>query len=439
MTPRRTSHVLIRSADGCVLVTDGRDGGLPIIHLPATHRWWRESRLVARALADQLGIRGSVLRVADVRGEECGKRSAVFAIEVDGADQPAPPGTVWTADGATERAGPPPERDLMPWERAGWFADASRWITALLGAAGRPVTGPIEQIRNHGFLSSILRAPTAAGAAWIKASPPMHRQETALTEMMAKRFPDVVPAFVASDPERGWILLEEAPGGRLDGVPDRAVYLDLWKGLLRRMAEIQIELSEETDTLLDAGVPDWRPERLARAMEERLEEMETDLTRWSGQAFEGDAPGVAVAAARARLPRWREAAVELAGIGPAPSLHHGDFHSANILSDGAQTRVIDWAFQAGIAHPFFFLSVVLEELRDPTERAAAVGAYLEPWRAGHSEERLQRAMALMPPVAAFHAAMGHHWQLKHARHPWEGVPEAQNAVWYLNQAVKLTV
>ena len=44
----------------------------------------------------------------------------------------------------------------------------------------------------------------------------------------------------------------------------------------------------------------------------------------------------------------------------------------------------------------------------------------------------------MPPVAAFHAAAGHHHQLKHARTPWEGDGEARNVIWYLEQAVKFT-
>jgi hypothetical protein len=428
MTTTRKNHVLVRHPERPAVLR-AADGRLPEIRTPAAHRWWRESRLISDAVRAQLGLEGTVLRCESVDLEPCGGRSATFEIELAAADPVLPARTRWVAED------PPPARfAALPWERPRWIAEASAWIEERLAELGRPVIGSVEQIRNHGYLSCLLRAPTAAGAAWFKASPPMHAHETALTAYLAERFPDVVPAVLAADSDRAWLLSEEAPGDRLFALKKSGgPYLPLWKELLERVARMQIHFVDRRDELRALGVADWPPDELAAAMDETLDRMAETLGAWEGRHGDLGAAG-AIHAARDRAPALKDAAVELAETGPPPSLHHGDFHSANILSDGTGTRVIDWAFQAGIAHPFLFLSVVHEEHRDADARNEVTEAYLTPWREHHEDAALQRALELTPPVAAFHAALGHLVQLEGARHPWEGVHEARNVVGYLEQA-----
>jgi hypothetical protein len=84
------------------------------------------------------------------------------------------PGRVWTGDPGAVRvveeleagsAGPPGR----PWAARGWFAGAERWLEDAMAAVGRPVTGPVEQVRVW-ELSCVLRAPTAAGDVWPSAT-----------------------------------------------------------------------------------------------------------------------------------------------------------------------------------------------------------------------------------------------------------------------------
>jgi hypothetical protein len=270
--------------------------------------------------------------------------------------------------------------------------------------------------------------PADGGAAWLKALPPMHAHEAPLTATLAAEYPDVVPRVIALDERRRWLLTEETPGGRLVALPDRAVYRARWRELLASFARMQIDFLDRPDEL--AGER-WTAERLAAELEPRLDTIAEALAKHPDVAASG-----ALDAARAAVPRLRALAGELAEIAPGPTLHHGDFHSANILSDGVTTRVVDWAFQAGAAPPFLFLDVVFEEHRGPDVRAEMLGAYLEPWKERFPEARLRRAVAVSSPLAALHAAFGHHVQLAAARHAWEAVPEAQNVVWYLKQAAE---
>ncbi|HMB71061.1 MAG TPA: phosphotransferase [bacterium] len=424
----QSNRVLVRHPERpAVLRTP--EGALPEIRTPAAHRWWRESRLVNVAVREQLGLEGTVLRCASVDLEPCGGRSATFEIEPARADPAAPAGTRWV-----EEEPPAARFAALPWEQPRWIAAASDWIGERLAKLNRPRTGPVVQVRNHGYLSCILRAPTGRGAAWFKASPPMHAHETALTAYLAERFPQVVPTVLAADPERAWLLSEEAPGDRLFSLKKSGgPYLPLWKDLLERVARMQIQLGDQLDELRALGVAEWPPQRFAEEMDEAIDRMAESLGAWEEK--HGDlAAAPAIQAVRERVPALKDAAAELGESGPPPSLHHGDFHSANILSDGTGTRVIDWAFQAGIAHPFFFLSVVFEEHRDPAARAEVTEAYLAPWRERHDDTSLRRALELAPPLAALHAAFGHQVQLDGARHPWEAVPEARNVVAYLGQA-----
>ena len=89
---------------------------------------------------------------------------------------------------------------LQPWEYPGWFATAVDWIEATL-----PQTERVDQYATWS-VSSLLRIETAAGRYYFKAAPPIFGHEAAVTEVLAKRFPDAIPRPIAIDGERGWML-----------------------------------------------------------------------------------------------------------------------------------------------------------------------------------------------------------------------------------------
>jgi hypothetical protein len=99
-----------------------------------------------------------------------------------------------------------------PWADRGWFGAAEGWLRAELERLDRPVTGPVRQVRVW-ELSCVLRAPTAAGDVWFKANAsfPLFINEGVVMTALAGLLGDSVPAPLAVDAERGWMVLADLP------------------------------------------------------------------------------------------------------------------------------------------------------------------------------------------------------------------------------------
>ena len=98
----------------------------------------------------------------------------------------------------------------QPRAARGWFAEAERWLRATMERLGRPVTGTVRQARVW-RLSCVLRAPTGDGDVWFKANTtsPLFVNEGVVMGALAGLFPGQVPAPLAVEPERGWMVLAD--------------------------------------------------------------------------------------------------------------------------------------------------------------------------------------------------------------------------------------
>ncbi len=227
----------------------------------------------------------------------------------------------------------------QPWEDPAWFATAVAWIDGMLAVAGRPRTGDPEQVHIRPWATAI-RVPTGDGPVWFKANIPELRHEATVALLLARRVPARVPPLLADDPERGWMLMDDA-GRRLREVIAEDRDLSRWEDVLDGAADIARALEPDVDALLAAGVPDMRlavlPDRYAAAVEH--EDVE--------QRF------------RDAVPRVREMAEELASYDVTETLQHDDLHDGNVFVREGRHLILDWG-DCVISHPLFTLSVTLE-------------------------------------------------------------------------------
>ncbi|MCA1481288.1 hypothetical protein, partial [Bradyrhizobium sp. NBAIM08] len=100
-------------------------------------------------------------------------------------------------------------------------------------------------------ISALLRAPTASGAAYLKAIFPPFACEPAVSVLLESRFPGRVPSVIATEPDEGWILMDDF-GPRI--VREHGDDADHEAGI-RLLATIQQAMAEQTDDLLAAGCP----------------------------------------------------------------------------------------------------------------------------------------------------------------------------------------
>jgi hypothetical protein len=269
----------------------------------------------------------------------------------------------------------------------------------------------------------VLRAPTTAGAIWLKATAPATAFEAALYPTLHRHAAEAVLEPIATDPERGWLLLPDG-GDHLGAVLTGEALVDAMAEVLPRYAELQLAVAPAVAAILEAGVPDMRPEALPGRFDEavRITSMYVD--------FHGDAEQRAlhagIVAARPIVRGWAE---RLAASPVPSSIDHDDLHPRNVLVQSASAidtaRFYDWG-DSVVAHPFTSALVALRAIRaelgveasDPALLRLR-DAYLEPFgRLGSRRELVetleaachtgkvvralvwQRAIGTMPPEEA---------------------------------------
>ena len=267
----------------------------------------------------------------------------------------------------------------IPWSQPGWLDEASQWVEAELARLGQSVVGPIAHTHVRPW-STILRVPTDRGTVYFKAVGPDAAHEVPLTQALAQWRPDCMLPILAADTRRNWLLLPD--GGltlrslvRGDGDTGR------WETVLRVYAEVQVALADRTGDLLGMGVPDRRLARLPALYASLLADTATLRVDWPNGLTADEYNRL-----RALTPSFAALCRELAAFGLPQTLHHGDFHDANVFWRDGGPVFFDWG-DSVVSHPFFSLRTVLVSLEmslgDEEAAARAFGellpAYLEPW------------------------------------------------------------
>jgi hypothetical protein len=371
LVPHPTRAAVLTTADG---------SALPTVASPPDAS--TTDRLAA--VAASLGSLPPVLRIVVGRLGDDGN-AAQFLVDLDTIGSDAPDGFAWTSTvdldlaaaappelhGAIERAmrrrreGPGPLDP--PWTRPGWFGRASAWMTDRMAALGQPASAAPSVVYLWG-LSMVLRAPSAAGPMYLKASTPVFRHEAAITGVLATATPDLVTRVAAVESAEGWLLMHDHGGVQLgDGPPER------WVAGLEVQATIQQAWSGRTGELARAGAAVRPISELAEALPGLADRraLASGLADSDRQAWADAVPGFVAACRR------------LDELGPGPTLVHGDLHPWNIADEPAGPRIFDWT-DAAISHPFTDLAVYVTRANDVALRRAMRDAYLARW-ADHLE------------------------------------------------------
>jgi Phosphotransferase enzyme family len=297
------------------------------------------------------------------------------------------------------------ERSQSPWSDPGWMERASAWIDSELSRLERTATGPAEQPHERPW-STILRVPTLTGAVYFKACTGVLAHEVAVTQALAQWRPDCMPTLLAVEPKNGWMLM--ADGGttvreaiKADG------NIQHWGELLPRYAQLQIEMANHGDDLLAAGIPN----RLLSTLPNQIE----TLLGHRDMLHIGQPEGL-TSAEYERLVGMKDRLTGLCeklASSPIPeSIHHGDFHDANIFLNEGRYVFFDWG-DSSVAHPFFSLRttfVIIEYFQGfkpgSPELAQLRDAYLEPWRSFGSCDQLLAAFDLASCLSPLASALG---------------------------------
>jgi hypothetical protein len=311
----------------------------------------------------------------------------------------------------------------IPWSRPGWLDEAGAWIRAELARNGLTLAGPIEQPHIRPW-STVLRVPTGAGDVYFKATSLVLAHEPALTDALGRWHPDCIPALLAVDAARGWMLMPDlSPTLRVLVRADRD--LRRWEQVLASYAGLQIDMAARRDELLALG-----------ALDRRLATLPAQFAALMADpgAIELDREENLTSAEYARLremgPQLAAMCERLAGYGIPETLHHDDFHDGNIFWRDGRALFFDWG-ESCVAHPFFTMTVTLRSIaysleldEQGPEIARLRDVYLEPWERVAPRARLLEAFPLARRLGMFNRALTWHRVVSSLPH---GPEKAENA------------
>lgn len=297
------------------------------------------------------------------------------------------------------------------------FDEMLRWIGQHVQA-----TGPWVQVKSWG-LSNVLRIPTAAGDVYFKALSQASTDPDALPFLFAPepRFlqraaadrPGQVPAPIAIDDQRVWMLLPDlgAPLERQSGVA-------MWIDAVRNHARLQRSYTTEPERLLSYGCADRRLVGLAAELDRLLEP--NKLTR-------GLDP-VQLAKLPDRAKQLREAINELAEIGVPETLLHGDLHPRNLAVRDGKVLAFDWT-DAALAHPFLDLVTFVEERSPLSADPRVLDAYLAEWEEYATPADLRRALTLAEELGTLYQTITYLHLVDHLTGPSQNSIFRGGSIW----------
>jgi hypothetical protein len=330
-----------------------------------------------------------------------------------------------------------------PWERRGWFADAVTWTSAQLDLLGYSASGPIEQYKTAWGSSSILRVLTTGGHLYFKADFAKPPSEPALVLALAERWPDNVPAIVAADLDRRWMLMREFDGRNVD---ERS--LTECQESVRLFAELQIGCAPDLARWFGLGCQDVRLERLPGYLAQMLADPAATQ------------PGTPQGLSEEEIERLSRClghveamCAGLAEHGLPPSLVQQDFRGGNVWKGERTYLCFDWS-DTVIAHPFFSPVRFNEYIRirageDPQgeasqrltqERRLAIrDAYLDPWTRYQPMDRLQTAFEQAWDLNPIYQAIRWYFDTQYLERtaPW-GSDIASGLPWHLRRVLEAT-
>lgn len=243
----------------------------------------------------------------------------------------------------------------LRWHQPDWQAEAKAWIRSALERNNLQLTGEIEQPHIRPW-STVMTVPTQEGKLYFKASASIFAHETALTSYLASFQPDLFPKLLAVDAKRHWMLMSDA------GTPLRQFIrteksIARWSDVLPLYVELQKAMAERTTHLLALGVMDRRLAQLPDMFENLIAD---------GTAMLLDQEESLTSEEYARLKNYgaefARMCEKLASFGIPESIHHDDFHDANIfIQEDGRIILTDWG-ESAVTHPFFTLVVIMRSV-----------------------------------------------------------------------------
>ncbi len=255
--------------------------------------------------------------------------------------------------------------------------------------------------------SQVATIPTTQGTLYCKMTLPDLQFEVRLTDTLC-RWGMPVPKVIAIEAKEGWLLMQDS------GLPLRQLLqadgdIGRWHTAVTQYAQMQITLIPHSDALLATGLFDRRLTLLPTLYDKLLQD--------TGAMMIGQEDGltaVQYVQLQQLSPHFATLCQQLAAFHIPQTLHHDDFHDANIFVQDDTITFADWG-EACYTHPFFSMIIVLRiaeyilklEGNDPA-LAGLRDTYLAQWQDFGTATELMAAFEIAHMVGMVNRALTWH-------------------------------
>ncbi|HKJ18089.1 MAG TPA: phosphotransferase [Xanthomonadales bacterium] len=367
-TPLLPCHIIIAHPDKpkfLVIRHSGDHWSPPMLKVPVAGSIMYKPAMINRGMMKKYGLRTTVLRIVmeaqnyvlielELHASSKRQMQAVWVGREEYAqfkkrgDDDTDPFEFWLQEKEDGEVS-----DLRaPWQRYGWYQRADEWLTQKLVELGIQERGSIQQFKAGWPMACILRVSTSQGQVYLKSSYNKKPGEARLTNLLAGKWPEHVPAPLASDEASNWMVLRDFKL-RNENIPS-------WNDLpefARVLGKIQVGLMDELENLkeIECGNmnldflcnTDGRSQDLFESSVALLQEGQNALTDDDLDLF------------RSSVLEIHESCRELECFEIPDSLSHLDFRPDNLFVEDGRYFVIDWA-DVAITHPFMALCRTLD-------------------------------------------------------------------------------
>jgi hypothetical protein len=211
--------------------------------------------------------------------------------------------------------------------RDAWLAEVTRWIEASLRSIGLGSRVVVTPIRERAW-SAVARVEASGRVMFFKAEGPGARHEPVILADIALTHPQLVPEPIATDLDRGWLLMADHGTAMWDSV-DPAGEIAVWEGMFPLYGNMQRLTAPDVERWIAAGAPDRRLNRLPELVEDLLARDAVSLD--SGQRR----------AVGATIPDLDKVCRDLAATDVTAAIDHSDMHGNNVLVGRGSPRLVD--------------------------------------------------------------------------------------------------
>lgn len=277
------------------------------------------------------------------------------------------------------------------------------WAIRALNDSGYQAIAAIPKIIVKSPWSEVSRFTTDKGFVFLKKTPLGLSIESTIIKILHNDFNANVPLIIAENSNLNCFLMQDA-GISLFDYFKKEFKADILIQAVQDYAMLQIKTMERINIFLDAGVPDWRLEKLPALYQDLISHeyllIDDGLTKDELNEL------------KKLTSKLISICEQLSHYKIKETFGHADFHDKNILCDlnTHATTLIDLG-EVVITHPLFSFLNCLHRAKEnfslsEQEYKQLIDTCLEPWLLLESQENLLEILSTIQQCWSIHSVLG---------------------------------